>query len=323
MDGVDSWGLFERRAEGYPVLDGPATLELWLRWREAGGAARERYYDELIGSLWRLAKKIVNDKLTSRNVRLDAEHYADLASEANVGLVEGISGFDPDKGVSLINYVAAHVERRVSSSLDGGLDPVWSKVQRIAHGVQSSLAERLGRTPRLEEVRVGVEEHCLNWARERLVEAGKASDDEAARAKLVRQGIAAAIGRLDEVLMAQPGLSLDGTGGLGEHLSSSDVVGEGDETSVVAWLLSSLAPEDRELVELRFGVERDETAKYQDIAARRGVGWVEVRTRVNAALGRMTAPHAHYASLGPISLLDDEPESPSARLRERRVRQTI
>jgi hypothetical protein len=322
-DTQDAWGLFESRIEHYPILEPEEQLELFEEYdNDRTGVRGKEAFEALCGSNWRLSKKVIADILASRDRSISAEEYGELASEANVAMCEAIESFDPSRGGSLSSYIASLVERRVRLVLAGDLPASWSKVRRIASGVEQNLTADLGRVPSEAELIEGVQEYCLGWAKERLIEAGEPGDVEAARAKLVRQGTWAATQKLGEIRSFGRSLSLDKT--TDDGLSLLDTLGDGDPGEVVdvlSWFLASLEADDRELITRRYGLDGEREARLEELGEEQGVAWPVIRTRIAGLLGRIFAPHAQYASLSEIDdqIIDaDEVTSVSDRLKSRR-----
>jgi DNA-directed RNA polymerase sigma subunit (sigma70/sigma32) len=325
-DDVDSWGTFEKSIEGYPVLEADEQLSTWRRYdANRGTPAGDLAFTTLCGANWRLAKSVVTATLKRRNTAVSGDTFSDLASEANVGLCEAIAAYDPLKGGTLSNYVATCVERRLSGALNGSLPANWSKVRRIAVACEARLTATTGRVPSERELIGEVQAYCMEWAKKRLLEAGSSADEAACKAKLVRQGVWAATLRVVEIRDKAYTLSLDRPSEDGSTLSDTVASDEreSDDGGVISWLLGALGLVDRELVTRRYGLNGVRESKYEDLAGELGVEWPIVRNRVNCAMGRMYAPHAHYASLaqdldGQVSD-EDETTSGSGRFKARRA----
>src|SRR6516162_11729691 len=79
----------------FPLLDPHEEYALAKRWREAGERAAA---DQLVTSHLRLASKVA---MRYRGYGLP---MSEVISEANVGLMQAVTRFDPDKGVRLSTY---------------------------------------------------------------------------------------------------------------------------------------------------------------------------------------------------------------------------
>jgi RNA polymerase sigma-32 factor len=115
-----------------PLLEPQEEFLLAKRWRERGdGDARDR----LVASHLRLVAKIAAD---FRGYGLSA---ADIISESNIGLVQSVSRFDPDKGFRLATYamwwIRASIQEYVLRS--------WSLVKIGTTAAQKKLIFNLRR----------------------------------------------------------------------------------------------------------------------------------------------------------------------------------
>ena len=331
----DPWETYLSQIEGLEIIDPAGQLELWHVYaqgrEDAAGSGERRASDEaylsLVGANFRLVSHVMRDKLKKRFPSgVSREIRSEAGSEANLAMCDAIVKFDPGRNWSLPGWIALNIERRLSDFLsDDRMPASWQKVARIAAGVESGLSTELGRTPSIDELREAVKAHCMDWARSR--EDGVVLDDSEAKRKLVRQGTWAAIERLDEVMAAGMSVvSLDLESESGGSLL--DVLGEGgdeDAVEVLGWFLQSLGEESLSLVVRRFGLDGGEAQRYEDIAEELGVAWTEVRSQIVADMGRMWAPHAHYASLADLGEqieIEQDESSAASRLAARLGRGT-
>jgi RNA polymerase sigma-32 factor len=84
-----------QKARSYPMLDADEEVALARRWREKKD---KQAADRLVGSHLRLVVKIA---MGFRGYGLPV---ADLISEGNVGMMQAINRFDPDRGFRLSTY---------------------------------------------------------------------------------------------------------------------------------------------------------------------------------------------------------------------------
>jgi RNA polymerase sigma-32 factor len=92
--GTDLERYFEEVAR-YPLLDPEAERALAERWRDSHDEDAAR---QLVGSHLRLVVKI------ARGFRGYGLPFADLIAEGNVGLVQALAKFDPDRGFRFATY---------------------------------------------------------------------------------------------------------------------------------------------------------------------------------------------------------------------------
>ena len=92
--GTDLERYFEEVAR-YPLLDAESERELAERWRDRQDEDAAR---RLLGSHLRLVVKI------ARGFRGYGLPFNDLIAEGNVGLVQALAKFDPDRGFRFATY---------------------------------------------------------------------------------------------------------------------------------------------------------------------------------------------------------------------------
>ena len=88
-------GRYLAEIKRYPMLDADTEAELVRRWREEHD---KRALDRLVGSHLRLVVKV------ARTFRGYALPLAELISEGNLGLMQAIERFDPERGFRLSTY---------------------------------------------------------------------------------------------------------------------------------------------------------------------------------------------------------------------------
>ncbi|MGI3786220.1 MAG: sigma-70 family RNA polymerase sigma factor [Janthinobacterium lividum] len=131
---------------------------------------------------------------------------ADLFQEGCLGLIAAVERFDHRRGVRFATYatywVRTHVASATSRSAPGVTVPVSRNDQlRVAHGVESALAQELGRVPTVAEVAaaIGRDER---WTAGLLGQRGVRSLDELDDRALHR--LADQAGQRDEASQREP-----------------------------------------------------------------------------------------------------------------------
>ena len=123
------------RINKYPVLDRETELELARRWRDHGD---QQAAQQLITSNLRFVVKIAQEYRTY-GIKL-----ADLIQEGNIGLMQAVNRFDPDKGYRLISYavwwIRAYIHNFILRS--------WSLVKLGTTQAQRRLFYQLNRAKR-------------------------------------------------------------------------------------------------------------------------------------------------------------------------------
>ena len=174
----------------------------------------------------------------------------DLINEGNIGLLQAARRFDPARNVKFISYA------------------VWW----IRQGIMQMLAEQSGPT-RLPLKQAGL----LYKIRKKTEELTKAHDREPAPKEL-----AAALGvkvrEIEEIQrVARRPVSLDSPITEDSETAYMDLMADEDAPAVdhdllenslrgeIAGLLGNLAPREREVIELRFGIETGETMTLEEV----------------------------------------------------------
>jgi RNA polymerase primary sigma factor len=261
--------ISELRAE--PVLSAPAQKDLARTIRNAPTPElRDAARSELIRANLRFAFSVAK-QYQNRGVPL-----GDLVSEANAGLVRAADKYDPDVGVNFISYAVWWIRQALHSA-----------VQRQGRTVQVPLnrAADLTRVSRAQEV-----------LRQKL--AREPHDDEIARvADLSIDVTRGLVGLLQPTRsLDEPMSATDGGRTLGETLAldrgeSDDALPGGVESDsrreAIARALEVLAPRDRHVLTLYFGLEGGRPMTLQEIARELGVTRERVRQLRDRALKRL------------------------------------
>ena len=87
--------IYLRRISAYPILEADEEVRLARRWRENGD---ETAMEQLVTSHLRLVAKI------AMGYRGYGLMVADLIAEGNVGMMQAVNKFDPDRGFRLSTY---------------------------------------------------------------------------------------------------------------------------------------------------------------------------------------------------------------------------
>jgi RNA polymerase primary sigma factor len=186
----------------------------------------------------------------------------DLINEGNIGLLQAARRFDPARNVKFISYA------------------VWW----IRQGIMQMLAEQSGPT-RLPLKQAGL----LYKIRKKTEELTKAHDREPTPKEL-----AAALGvkvrEIEEIQrVARRPVSLDSPITEDSETAYMDLMSDEDAPAVdhgllesslrneIAGLLGNLAPREREVIELRFGIATDETMTLEEVGRKLGLSRERIR----------------------------------------------
>jgi RNA polymerase primary sigma factor len=270
-DDRDLLDLYIEELRGEPVLSAQQQKDLARKMRAAkNDEAREAARSELIRANLRFAFSVAK-QYQNRGVPL-----GDLVSEANAGLVRAADKYDPDVGVNFISYAVWWIRQALHSAVQRQGRTVQVPLNRAADltrvsRAQEVLRQKLSREPYEEEIAT-VADLSLD----------------------VTRGLVALLQptrSLDEPMAA-----MDGGRTLGETLvldrgEDEDVLPGGIESDsrrdAIGRALEVLAPRDRRVLTLYFGLEGSRPMTLQEIARELGVTRERVRQLRDRALKRL------------------------------------
>jgi len=270
-DDRDLLDLYIEELRGEPVLNAQQQKDLARKMIAAkNDDDREALRSELIRANLRFAFSVAK-QYQNRGVPL-----GDLVSEANAGLVRAADKYDPDVGVNFISYAVWWIRQALHSAVQRQGRTVQVPLNRAADltrvsRAQEVLRQKLSREPYEEEIAT-VADLSLD----------------------VTRGLVALLQpprSLDE-----PVANMDGGRTLGETLvldrgEDEDVLPGGIESDsrreAIARALEVLAPRDRRVLTLYFGLEGNRPMTLQEIARELGVTRERVRQLRDRALKRL------------------------------------
>jgi RNA polymerase primary sigma factor len=270
-DDRDLLDLYIDELRGEPVLTAQEQKDLARQMRRASaGDAFEQARSKLIRANLRFAFSVAK-QYQNRGVPL-----GDLVSEANAGLVRAADKYDPEVGVNFISYAVWWIRQALHSA-----------VQRQGRTVQVPLnrAADLSRVSRAQEV-----------LRQKL--SREPHDEEIAKVADLSLDVTRGL-----VALLQPVRSLDeptSAGEQGRTLAETLVLDRGEDEDVlpggvesdsrreaITRALEVLAPRDRRVLTLYFGLEGSRPMTLQEIARELGVTRERVRQLRDRALKRL------------------------------------
>jgi len=270
-DDRDLLDLYIDELRGEPVLNAQQQKDLARQMRRAtSDEARERARSELIRANLRFAFSVAK-QYQNRGVPL-----GDLVSEANAGLVRAADKYDPEVGVNFISYAVWWIRQALHSAVQRQGRTVQVPLNRAADlsrvsRAQEVLRQKLSREPYEEEIAT-VADLSLD----------------------VTRGLVALLQPVRS--LDEPSVSGDQGRTLGETLvldrgEDEDVLPGGVESEsrreAIARALEVLAPRDRRVLTLYFGLEGSRPMTLQEIARDLGVTRERVRQLRDRALKRL------------------------------------
>jgi RNA polymerase primary sigma factor len=267
----DLLDLYIEELRGEPVLKAPEQKELARQMRRAtSDDERDAARSELIRANLRFAFSVAK-QYQNRGVPL-----GDLVSEANAGLVRAADKYDPDVGVNFISYAVWWIRQALHSAVQRQSRTVQVPLNRAADlsrvsRAQELLRQRLSREPYEEEIAT-VADLSLDVTRGlvALLQPTRSLDEPA--------------------ISGEPGRTLGETLVL-DRGEDEDVLPGGIESDsrreAIARALDVLAPRDRRVLILYFGLEGNRPMTLQEIARDLGVTRERVRQLRDRALKRL------------------------------------
>lgn len=258
----DSMDLYLNRIGKWPLLEGEEERDLARRARAGDDYAKLR----LIESNLKLVVSVA--KVYSRS----GVPLPDLIQEGNIGLIKAVDSFDPEKGFRLSTYAVAWIRQAITRAIErqGRAIRVPSYVIqsiRKLNKVGSSFLNEFGREPTVDEL---CEQTQL--PREKVMRLLEASE---------------ALVSLDE------GVKDDSATSLLERLTDTSASNpeedalERESLEVLNQLLAWLSPQEKMIIEKRFGLSDGVTSTLQEIGQQLHITRERVRQLEARALKKL------------------------------------
>lgn len=286
---------------------------------EAEITRREAHLDHLIGSVFRLIRTVVDDKVTQFN--LPRTLHEDLLTEAYTIAIERTRTYDPTHKGSYAGFIGNRLRNELGKVIrqlrvTGAATDSWHRVAAIVHRGERELRLRLGRAASDDELTAYVQEHCEAWARERFTPAQQAlpveEQQRLIRQKLVKQGMARGIGDVREI-RARMGteVSLDApVGGDGDDvITRQDLLSDGVSADLTPLAALDAGRVMRIISDALAGLDGEVAAKVLErLATGQGDGRSSASATLRQLRARLAAPHTQWAALGSRVEHQFEPE---------------
>ena len=229
----DTMKLYMQSIGKYPLVTQEEEAKLAKRIAAGDNSAR----DQLISSNLRLVVKIAHD---FKGLGLP---LLDLISEGNIGLMRAVEKFDPSKGAKLSSYAAWWIKQSMRRALANQARTIRIPVQSASkigkiQNAKAKLTQKLGREPTDKEIA-----NEINLT-ERTVSG-------------LRQGKTSTISLFDPI---QNGAEGEFTDIIADEktASPSDLMRDDETLEVMMDLVSKLPDRERVILQLRFGLPRDD-----------------------------------------------------------------
>ncbi len=292
-DEVTEMAHYYKQISRRQLLTAEQERDLAHRIREGDSKAREILAEANL----RLVVKI------ARQYKFSKFSLSDLIQEGNLGLLEAVQKFDPDKGCRFSTYACWWIRQAITRAVSNK-----GRTIRLPVHINEMLQKYYRLNNRTRAVRgcnATLSEACselmpvdLDLARKKASRGlkGKPLGPEDPRVQqMVSRMEQRAKCRMEEILrMARQPISLERP--LGEESDSSlkDLIpGESDlqtpslERSSLAWLLSHLRPNERALLALRYGFDGGDGKTFAELAKLFGISRESVRQKELKALKKL------------------------------------
>jgi RNA polymerase primary sigma factor len=197
---------------------------------------------------------------------------SDLVSEGNIGLMNAVERFDPEKGGKLSTYGAWWIKQSIKRALANQSKTIRlpihmvDKIARMRR-ISSTLAEALGREPTDDELASE-----LGLPRQKIAMLKQAAQRPASLDAPVNEGEATEYGEIISDESASDPLEL---------LTDKNLNAE------IGGLLSILNERERRIIDERFGLNGLKPMLLEDVGREFGVSRERIRQLQNSALAKM------------------------------------
>jgi RNA polymerase primary sigma factor len=261
-DSDNSMKLYLREISQTPLLTVDEEKELAERIKMGDAEARTH----MIKANLRLVVKIAHD-YSGYGMSL-----SDLISEGNIGLMNAVERFDPEKGGKLSTYGAWWIKQSIKRALANQSKTIRlpihmvDKIARMRR-IASMLAEALGREPTDDEIAAE-----LGLPRQKIAMLKQAAQRPTSLDAPVNEGEATEYGEMISDESASDPL---------EMLTDKNLQDQ------IGGLLSILNERERRIIDERFGLNGLKPMLLEDVGREFGVSRERIRQIQNSALAKM------------------------------------
>jgi RNA polymerase primary sigma factor len=262
----DSLQLFFNEARRHPLLTAEEEIELAKRIERGDLAAKERMINANLRLVISVARKYQGQGLP----------LGDLIQEGMLGLIRAVEKFDWRKGFKFSTYGTLWIRQAIGRGLANSGRTVRLPVHIVARARKISDAERklaveLGRQPTEEEIAAHVDIPLDEVADIRRADRGPTSLDQ--------------------------GVGEDGETALGDLIagdgpSIEEEVASDLDSERLREVVDTLPESERNVITLRFGLDREEPQALRETGRRLGLSSERVRQLEDRALRRLAKDDA-------------------------------
>jgi len=258
----DSMDMYLNRIGKWPLLEAEEERDLARRAKIGEDFAKRKLVESNLKLVVSVAKVYSRSGLP----------LPDLIQEGNIGLIKAVDSFDPEKGFRFSTYAVAWIRQAITRAIErqGRAIRVPSYVIqsiRKLHKAGTSFTNDSGREPTLDEL-----SELAQLPREKVMRLLEASE---------------ALVSLDE------GVKDDGSTSLLERLIQSGVNNPEDDAlereglEVLSQLMAWLSPQEKLIIEKRFGLTDGVTSTLQEIGQQLHITRERVRQLEARALKKL------------------------------------
>lgn len=259
---TDSMDMYLNRIGKWPLLSHKEELELARRARLGDNEAKHRLVECNLKLVVSIAKMYARSGVS----------LPDLIQEGNIGLMRAAETFDPSRGFRFSTYAVAWIRQAITRAIErqGRTIRVPSYVIqsiRKLHRIESDIMSECGKEPTIDELA-----KRANLSREQVMKLLEASEGLVSLDDCVKDsGTTALLERLTDATAEDPEV-----GALKRECEE-----------FVEKLVASLSPQEKLIIERRFGLTDGDTATLQEIGRQLHITRERVRQLETRALKKL------------------------------------